>query len=47
MCGRLVELDPKFVDVIVRRWQNYTGRVAQLQGTDRPFPVPPDTSAAF
>jgi DNA modification methylase len=24
----LMELDPKFVDVIVRRWQNYTGERA-------------------
>ena len=26
--ARLVELDPKFVDVIVRRWQDYTGKKA-------------------
>ena len=28
MSARLMELDPKFVDVIVRRWQEYTGRRA-------------------
>ena len=28
MCARLIELDPKFADVIIQRWQNYTGRRA-------------------
>lgn len=28
MCARLIELDPKFADVIIRRWQDYTGRRA-------------------
>lgn len=28
MAARLIELDPKFVDVIVTRWENYTGRTA-------------------
>ncbi len=26
--ARLIELDPKYVDVIIRRWQDYTGRQA-------------------
>ncbi len=26
--ARLVELDPKFVDVIVRRWQEFSGKKA-------------------
>jgi len=26
--ARLIELDPKYVDVIVRRWQDYTGKQA-------------------
>jgi DNA modification methylase len=26
--ARLIELDPKYVDVIVRRWQGWTGREA-------------------
>jgi DNA modification methylase len=26
--ARLVELDPKFVDVIVKRWEDYTGKKA-------------------
>jgi DNA modification methylase len=28
MCARLVEFDPKFVDVIVKRYQDYSGRKA-------------------
>jgi DNA modification methylase len=26
--GRMIELDPKYVDVIVRRWQDWTGKQA-------------------
>lgn len=26
--ARVIELDPKYADVIVRRWQDYTGRIA-------------------
>jgi DNA modification methylase len=29
MCARLIELDPGYADVIVRRWQTYSGRRAQ------------------
>ena len=29
--ARLVELDPKYVDVIVKRWQDYTGKQASRQ----------------
>jgi DNA modification methylase len=29
--ARLIELDPKYVDVIVRRWQDYTGQQAHRQ----------------
>lgn len=47
MAARLSELDPKFVDVIVMRWQNYSGRVATHAATGMPFPVAPDTSKAF
>lgn len=35
--ARLVELDARFVDVIVRRWQEYTGRKAVLDETGRTF----------
>ena len=29
--ARLMELDPKYCDVIVRRWQDFTGKVAHLE----------------
>lgn len=32
-----MELDPKFADVIVRRWQDYTGKQATLDGDGRTF----------
>ena len=34
-CG--VELDPKYIDVICRRWQMYTGKQAVLDGDGRNF----------
>jgi DNA modification methylase len=34
---RLVELDPKFVDVIVKRWQDFTGKHAILSVTGETF----------
>lgn len=30
MCARLVELDPGYCDVIVQRWEEYSGRRAEL-----------------
>jgi hypothetical protein len=27
-CCRMMELDPKYADVIVRRWQDFTGKQA-------------------
>lgn len=38
MSARLMEVDPKFVDVIVRRWEQYTGRRAVHAVTGEPFP---------
>ena len=35
--GYGVELDPRYVDVAVRRWQTLTGKVAVLAGTDLRF----------
>lgn len=35
--ARLIELDPKYVDVIVRRWQEMTGLQATLSDTDQEF----------
>lgn len=37
MSARLMELDPRFVDVIVQRWQDYTGRKAVHAETGEPF----------
>jgi len=34
-CG--LELDPKYVDVVVERWQNLTGQQATLEGDGRTF----------
>ena len=31
------ELSPAYVDVIVRRWQNFTGKEATLDGDGRTF----------
>lgn len=30
-CARLIELDPKYVDVIVQRWEDWTGEKATLE----------------
>jgi len=35
--ARLIELDPKYVDVIIRRWQEYTGAEALLEGSGMTF----------
>ena len=35
--ARLVEVDPKYVDVIVKRWQEFTGDAAALEGDSRTF----------
>jgi DNA modification methylase len=33
----LIEIDPLYVDVIIRRWQSYTGAAAVLAGTGETF----------
>lgn len=35
--ARLMELDPRFVDVIVHRWQSFTGKQAILEADGRTF----------
>ena len=35
--ARLIELDPAYVDVIIRRWQAYTGKPAMLDESDETF----------
>jgi hypothetical protein len=32
-----MELDQKYADVVVRRWQEYTGKTAFLDGDGRSF----------
>ncbi len=36
---RMIELDPRYVDVIIKRWQTYTGRAAVHEQSGRFFPV--------
>ncbi|MGY0504403.1 MULTISPECIES: site-specific DNA-methyltransferase [Pseudomonadota] len=33
--ARLIELDPKYVDVIVRRWEDFTGQTAVREAADQ------------
>ena len=35
--ARLIELEPKYCDVIIGRWQQHTGRQALLEGSGRAF----------
>lgn len=35
--ARLMELDPKYCDVIVKRWQEFTGQQATLEATGQTF----------
>lgn len=34
---RMIELDEKYIDVIIKRWQDYTGKKAKLQKTQQTF----------
>lgn len=34
-----MELSPQYVDVAVRRWQQFTGKTATLESTGQPFPA--------
>jgi DNA modification methylase len=34
----VLELDPRYADVIVMRWQTLTGKTATLEGDGRTFP---------
>jgi DNA modification methylase len=35
--ARLIELEPKYADVIVKRWQEFTGKKATLATTGQGF----------
>jgi DNA modification methylase len=39
MCARLIELDPKFVDVIAKRWAEFTGQKPVLEASGEAFEV--------
>jgi DNA modification methylase len=45
--GRLMELDPKYVDVIVRRWQTYAGAQATRQSDGVTFDQVASSSSAL
>jgi hypothetical protein len=36
-CCHAIELDPAYVDVAVKRWQEFTGQAAMLEGDGRSF----------
>lgn len=44
--ARIMELDPRYCDVIVRRWQAFTGKQAVLEYTGQPFPAAETAEAA-
>jgi DNA modification methylase len=33
----MIELDPKYIDVIVKRWQNFSGKEAKLETDGKSF----------
>ena len=35
--ARVIELDPKYCDVIIRRYQEFSGKEVTLDGDGRPF----------
>jgi DNA modification methylase len=37
--AHLMELDPRYCDVIVKRWQQFSGKTAKLDGSGEPFPA--------
>jgi DNA modification methylase len=36
-CGRMIELDPRYVDVAILRWQTFSGKQAKLASTGQSF----------
>jgi len=35
--ARILELEPLYVDVTIRRWQEFTGQEARLEGSGQGF----------
>jgi DNA modification methylase len=44
--ARLIEIDPIYIDVTIRRWQDYTGGVARRESDQRAFNELPAEVAA-
>ncbi len=44
--ARLMELDPKYCDVIIKRWQDFTGKQAILEATGKPYMGAEDVAKA-
>ena len=42
--ARLIELDPKYVDVIVKRWEEYTGKKGVLSNRKLDTPMEPEAA---
>jgi hypothetical protein len=45
--ARLIELDPKYADVIVRRWQDWTGQQATREADGLAFDQAASDSSAI
>lgn len=43
--ARMVELDPRYADVICRRWQEHTGQMPTLERTGKPVDFAPEAAA--
>jgi hypothetical protein len=42
--ARLIEIDPRYVDVAILRWQRLTGKTAVNAATGIPFPMTPEAA---
>jgi hypothetical protein len=42
----VIEIDPQYVDVAIRRWESYTGKQARLANSDATFESVNETRSA-